>query len=69
MLKEALRILKPDSCLCCCCAGRAGPNLQYANWALWMADEIGLKQVVVWAKGPIGMGWHYRKSYEFVLVG
>lgn len=25
--------------------------------------------MVVWDKGPIGMGWHYRRSYETVLVG
>jgi DNA modification methylase len=23
----------------------------------------------VWDKGPMGMGWHYRRSYETVLVG
>lgn len=27
------------------------------------------KQMVVWDKGPMGMGWHYRRSYEVVLVG
>lgn len=26
------------------------------------------KQMVVWDKGPMGMGWHYRRSYETVLV-
>ena len=25
--------------------------------------------MVVWDKGPMGMGWHYRRSYETVLVG
>jgi DNA modification methylase len=25
--------------------------------------------MVVWDKGPMGMGWHYRRSYEVVLVG
>jgi len=24
--------------------------------------------MIVWDKGPIGMGWHYRRSYETVLV-
>jgi len=24
--------------------------------------------MVVWDKGPMGMGWHYRRSYEVVLV-
>ena len=34
-----------------------------------MDEAIGFKQAVVWDKGPIGIGWHYRRSYEFVLVG
>lgn len=35
-----------------------------------MLDKlIGFKQAIVYDKGPIGMGWHYRRSYEFVLVG
>lgn len=25
--------------------------------------------MIVWDKGPMGMGWHYRRSYETVLVG
>jgi DNA modification methylase len=24
--------------------------------------------MVIWDKGPMGMGWHYRRSYECVLV-
>lgn len=24
--------------------------------------------MVIWDKGPMGMGWHYRRSYETVLV-
>ena len=23
---------------------------------------------VVWDKGGLGMGWHYRRNYEFILV-
>ena len=34
-----------------------------------MLDEhLDFKQMVVWDKGPMGMGWHYRRSYETVLV-
>lgn len=56
MLKEARRILEPGSCICCCCSGGLGADVKFANWAIWMAEEIGLKQAVVWDKGPIGMG-------------
>jgi site-specific DNA-methyltransferase (adenine-specific) len=66
-LVEAKRLLKPGCC-CCCCSGGGGPDPQFARWSLWMDEIIGFKQAVVWDKGPIGMGWHYRRSYEFVLV-
>lgn len=33
-----------------------------------MDRYLNFKQAVVWDKGPIGMGWHYRRSYEMVLV-
>ena len=63
------RVLKPGCCCCCCCGG-GGPDPQFARWALWIDETPGLKfkQMVVWDKGPMGMGWHYRRSYETVLV-
>jgi DNA modification methylase len=33
-----------------------------------MDEVFDFKQMVVWDKGPMGMGWHYRRSYETVLV-
>lgn len=65
---EAHRVLKPGSCCCCCCGG--GPDPQFARWSLWLDEAFreGFKMMVVWDKGPIGMGWHYRRSYETVLV-
>jgi len=62
------RILKPGCC-CCCCAGGGGGDPQLANWSLWMAESFSFKQIVVWDKGPMGMGWHYRRSWEAILVG
>ncbi len=56
-------------CCCCCCCGGGGPDPQFARWSLWLDAAIGFKQMVVWDKGPMGMGWHYRRSYETVLVG
>ena len=41
----------------------------FARWSLWMDEPLEFKQMVVWDKGPMGMGWHYRRSYETVLVG
>jgi site-specific DNA-methyltransferase (adenine-specific) len=34
-----------------------------------MDEALAFKMMVVWDKGPMGMGWHYRRSYETVLVG
>lgn len=57
---------------CCCCGGGGGgggPDPQFARWALWLDEAVGLKQMIVWDKGQMGMGWHYRRSYETILVG
>ena len=69
VLPEIARVLRPGAC-CCCCGGGGGPDPQFARWSLWMDETPGLefKQMVVWDKGPMGMGWHYRRSYETVLV-
>ena len=62
------RLLSPGCC-CCCCGGGGGPDPQFARWSLWLDKAVGFKQMVIWDKGPMGMGWHYRRSYETVLVG
>jgi site-specific DNA-methyltransferase (adenine-specific) len=67
MLPEYVRLLGKGCCCCCCCCG-GGPDPQFARWSLWMDGPLDFKQLIVWDKGPIGMGWHYRRSYETVLV-
>ncbi|MCK9603024.1 MAG: site-specific DNA-methyltransferase [Candidatus Omnitrophica bacterium] len=67
-LKEAKRVLVPGGCCCCCCCGGGGPDPQFARWSLWLDAEIPFKHAIVWDKGGLGMGWHYRRNYEFVLV-
>jgi site-specific DNA-methyltransferase (adenine-specific) len=69
VLTQLRRILKPGCCCCCCCGGGGGPDPQFARWSLWMNEVFSFKQMVVWDKGPMGMGWHYRRSYETVLIG
>lgn len=66
---EFARLLPPGGCCCCCCCGGGGgPDPQFARWSLWLDEVLEFKQMVVWDKGPMGMGWHYRRSYETVLV-
>ena len=67
ILPEIDRLISPGCCCCCCCGG-GGPDPQFARWSLWLDEAIGFKQMVPWDKGPMGMGWHYRRSYETVLV-
>ena len=68
VLPELERILTPKGGCCCCCGGGGGPDPQFARWSLWMDEVFKFKQMIVWDKGPMGMGWHYRRSYETVLV-
>ncbi|MEN6426060.1 MAG: DNA methyltransferase [Phycisphaerales bacterium] len=61
------RLLREGGC-CCCCGGGGGPDPMFARWSLALDEALEFKQMVVWDKGPMGMGWHYRRSYETVLV-
>ena len=67
-VEEASRILKPGGNCCCCCGGGGGPDPMFARWSLIMDRHLNFKQMIVWDKGPMGMGWHYRRSYETILV-
>ena len=68
-LEQAARILKDGSCCCCCCCGGGGgPKPLFAEWTLHMDRILKFKQAIVWDKGGLGMGIHYRRNYEFVLI-
>ena len=63
------KLLKGGACCCCCCCcGGGGPKPLFAEWTLMMDKAIGFKQAVVWDKGGLGMGMHYRRNYEFILI-
>lgn len=68
LFRESNRILPAGRCCCCCCSG-GGPDPQSARWSLWMDEDLGFKHAVVWDKGGLGMGWHYRRNYELMLIG
>ena len=67
MCGEARRVLVKGAC-CCCCSGGGGPDPQFARWVLHLDRTVGFKHAVVWDKGGLGMGWHYRRNYELILV-
>ena len=64
---EFSRLLDDGCCCCCCCCG-GGPDPQFARWSLILDEAIGFKHAVVWRKPGIGMGWHYRRDYELILI-
>jgi site-specific DNA-methyltransferase (adenine-specific) len=68
VVQEFKRLLRKGGCCACCCCGGGGPDPQFARWSLWLDKVLDFKQMVVWDKGPMGLGWHYRRSYETVLV-
>ena len=67
ILPELNRVLASKGCCCCCCGG-GGPDPMFARWSLALDEVFAFKQMIIWDKGPMGMGWHYRRSYETVLV-
>ena len=64
---ELPRLLNPGAC-CCCCGGGGGPDPQFARWSLWLDAHVPFKMCIIWDKGPLGMGWHYRRDWECILV-
>lgn len=77
VVDEALTLATPlliddCCCCCCCCAGGGGPNVTFA-WLANRMDSFGLQffHAVVWDKSGRGhgMGWRFRRNYEFVMVG
>ena len=67
-LREVGRLLTNPGCCCCCCGG-GGPKPIFAEMALEMDKKpLEFVQAVVWDKCNLGMGWHYRRSYEFMMV-
>lgn len=70
LLGAVPRILDPDCCCCCCCAGGGGPSPAFGWLALEMDRALEFFHAVVWDKSARGdgMGWRYRRNYEFVMV-
>lgn len=70
MLSASERLLIPDCC--CCCAGGGGPKVTFA-WLANRMDSRGLQffHAIVWDKSGRGhgLGWRFRRDYEFVMVG
>jgi site-specific DNA-methyltransferase (adenine-specific) len=70
VLPELNRVLVKGGVLCVCTTGGGGSGgrIAYAKWSIWIDKMFDFKQLVVWDKGKMGMGWHFRRSYETVIV-
>lgn len=70
MLKSVTSLMSPDCCCCCCCGG-GGPTPTFAWFAYQMDKEpLVFFHAIVWDKSDRGngMGWRFRRNYEFVMV-
>jgi len=64
-------LLKPQSAFCCSISGGGGSPPRFAQLAQMMDAEMRFFQAVVWDKSARGngLGWRYRRNYEFIMVG
>lgn len=68
-IAEFKRILTDTGCCCCCCCGGGGKTPVSQEFTLEAIKQgFNLIQTVIWDKCTIGLGWHYRPSYETVIV-
>jgi len=67
---QAVRVLDRDCCCCCCCCCGGGPEPTFAFVADLLDRDMAFFHAVVWDKSGRGngMGWRYRRNYEFVMV-
>ena len=70
VLPEINRVLMPDGAACMCMSG-GGSELTFAQFMLWTDEYMRFFHAVVWDKSKRGngMGWRYRRNYEFIVVG
>lgn len=75
IFRDVIRLLAAnmtDANLVTCCSGgggRDGKVPKFVRFTEILCEWFKLKQVVIWDKGPMGIGWHYRRSYEMILIG
>ena len=68
-IAEFKRILTDTGCCCCCCCCGGGKTPVSQEFTLEAIKQgFNLIQTVIWDKCTIGLGWHYRPSYETVIV-
>ena len=68
-IEQFKRILTDTGCCCCCCCGGGGKTPVSQEFTLEAIKQgFNLIQTVIWDKCTIGLGWHYRPSYETIVI-
>lgn len=67
-LKEFHRLLSPTGVACCCCGGGGKTPVSSIFTMEILNQGFHLIQTLIWDKMTIGLGYHYRPSYETILV-
>lgn len=70
ILKQSARLLKPTSAMAICSMGGGGTDTVFARMALLIEEYLQFFHALVWDKSARGngMGWRYRRNYEFVYI-
>src|SRR6185312_140795 len=70
VLLEAWRVLAHDAsavCVCCAGGGAKGPTFAWLAQRMYSAG-LDFYHSAVWDKINPGLGWHYRRQHELVMV-
>jgi site-specific DNA-methyltransferase (adenine-specific) len=67
-IAEFKRILTDTGCCCCCCCGGGKTPVSQEFTLEAVRQGFNLIQTVIWDKCTIGLGWHYRPSYETIVI-
>lgn len=67
-IKEFKRIITDNGCVICCSAGGGSSPVSQEFTLEAIKQGFYLIQTVIWDKLTIGLGWHYRPSYETVII-
>ena len=68
LCRASLKLLKPGGCLCLSTPAGGRQCILFAQWVSLVSSYLRCKEIVIWDKMRIGLGTHYRKSYEPIIV-
>lgn len=72
MLGRTLPLMREEAACCVFCGGGCGIHRQQHSFA-WLAMRMNVRgwrfaHAVIWDKKTLGLGWRFRRCYEFVMV-